>query len=345
MQSAPTASAGYFRMPSQWLRLPVSPGAKVLLAHFCAAADEDGRSYYSFQQLTEIVDRSKAAISGYVDELRKAGVLRTKQQKTASGHNYRLLVIINNWSDILNGWRSRRAVAGKTRAHSERAEPAHTAAASVENAELSADPSTPKTERGIQQAERKDPSGPTNIHKNSQPQPISIVATARTARRAEPQPEWSSFDEQEWLRFQPNPRDPISSLGDLPSPGLRRKIGELLEAAQNSIEERDGKRPTRPEVERRILDFCGRRRLRHETSQVNAIVERTLERLRSQRHLAVLIEHLESCWKPHWRSLSSPEQFRKMLEEIPFPDTPEIELIAKFQSRAWTYDLVARRAA
>ena len=114
--SAPPAEAGGFvMMPAAWLTLPVSPGARLLLAQFCFAANADGASWYSYKQLGEILGRTSSTVQRYVDELRKVGVITTQEQRTATRHNYRLKVFLTGWAEIRSDWRARSEAARERR--------------------------------------------------------------------------------------------------------------------------------------------------------------------------------------------------------------------------------------
>ena len=94
---------GYVALPLDILDLDLSPGAFRALVEFCRMADRDGWCWPSLAQLSERMGRSRAAISGYVAELREVGVLETLQQRTANGFNARLKFRVTFWQ----AWRSR----------------------------------------------------------------------------------------------------------------------------------------------------------------------------------------------------------------------------------------------
>ena len=92
-------SRGFVALPAQLLDLEISPGAFRVLVYLCNLANEEGWSWPSLEQIGETVGRSKASISGYLDELRLAKVIKTVEQKMASGYNYRLRILVTFWSD------------------------------------------------------------------------------------------------------------------------------------------------------------------------------------------------------------------------------------------------------
>lgn len=92
-------SKGFVAIPAQILDLEISPGAFRALIHLCNLADETGFCWPSLEQLGESMGRSKAAVSGYIQNLREAGVIQTFTQKMASGYNYRLKVKVLFWAD------------------------------------------------------------------------------------------------------------------------------------------------------------------------------------------------------------------------------------------------------
>lgn len=209
------AATGFVRVPRPWIALDVSPAARALLVHFCGAANADGESWYSYEQLAAILDRSKAAVSGYVAELREAGVLETERQKLANGFNYRLLVRLVGWSDLVSGWKrlsergraapseepaapgsnnekqtgARRAGRGLSNVIKATAGIPAAPAAAVSSVARPAgrrpvDPSAlpgrslaaSPAERSVRPAEHKDPSGPIKIHPTKTLRPAAAVA-------------------------------------------------------------------------------------------------------------------------------------------------------------------------
>jgi hypothetical protein len=94
---------GYVALPLDVLELDLSPGAFRTLVEFCRMADREGWCWPSLAQLGEKLGRSRAAISGYVSELRESGLVETLRQKTANGFNYRLRFRVTFWAD----WRAR----------------------------------------------------------------------------------------------------------------------------------------------------------------------------------------------------------------------------------------------
>lgn len=85
-------SKGFVAIPAQVLDLEVSPGAFRVLIFLCNLANETGWCWPSLEQIGENIGRSKAAISGYIQELRDAAVIESVSQKMASGYNYRLKI-------------------------------------------------------------------------------------------------------------------------------------------------------------------------------------------------------------------------------------------------------------
>ncbi|MGH1579158.1 helix-turn-helix domain-containing protein [Planktotalea sp.] len=81
----------------------MSPAAFRLLAELCRMANQDGECWPSLSQLSARIGRSKAAISGYIAELRALDLLATQSQRMANGYNYRLKYCVTFWQE----WRAR----------------------------------------------------------------------------------------------------------------------------------------------------------------------------------------------------------------------------------------------
>lgn len=103
---------GFVAFPMSVFDLDLTPGAFRTLAELCRMANTDGICWPSLRQLGERLGRSRAAISGYIAELRDFGLIETETQKMANGYNYRLryrVVFWKEWRAQL-GQRSERSV-------------------------------------------------------------------------------------------------------------------------------------------------------------------------------------------------------------------------------------------
>lgn len=89
---------GFLALPPSILDLEMSPGAFRVLAYLCNLASTEGWAWPSLQQIGDKMGRGKAAVSGYINELRELGLIETKNQKMASGYNYRLKFFVTFWS-------------------------------------------------------------------------------------------------------------------------------------------------------------------------------------------------------------------------------------------------------
>lgn len=90
---------GFVALPAQLLDLKISPGAYKVLSILCNYADKEGWCWPSLEQIGKKAQRSKAAISGYLKELREQGLVETVEQKMASGYNYRLKFLVTFWKE------------------------------------------------------------------------------------------------------------------------------------------------------------------------------------------------------------------------------------------------------
>ena len=96
-------SRGFVALPLDVLEIEMSPGAFRTLVEFCRMADDDGVCWPSLEQIGARLSRSRAAISGYVRELRELSLVDTQTQKAANGFNYRLRFRVTFWS----AWKAR----------------------------------------------------------------------------------------------------------------------------------------------------------------------------------------------------------------------------------------------
>lgn len=131
-------SKGFVAFPVALFDLDLTPGAFRTLAELCRMANTSGQCWPSLAQLGRRLGRSRAAVSGYISELRNAGVLSTQEQKMANGYNYRLRYTVTFWKE----WR---AGLGKERMQKP----------------------SPKAERRVQPSERPLETK-NHIHKNQQ---------------------------------------------------------------------------------------------------------------------------------------------------------------------------------
>jgi hypothetical protein len=93
---------GFVALPCEVMNIDMSPGAFRLLVELCRMANRTGECWPSLGQLSERIGRSKAAISGYIAELREIELIETTSQKMANGYNYRLKYCVTFWKS----WRS-----------------------------------------------------------------------------------------------------------------------------------------------------------------------------------------------------------------------------------------------
>lgn len=100
---------GFVALPVEVLEIDLSPGAFRLLVELCRMANLEGFCWPSLGQLGERLGRSKAAISGYVQDLREAELITTEEQRTANGYNYRLRYCVTFWA----AWRT--SLTGRTK--------------------------------------------------------------------------------------------------------------------------------------------------------------------------------------------------------------------------------------
>jgi biotin operon repressor len=88
---------GFIALPMSVFDLDLTPGAFRTLAELCRMANAEGQCWPSLAQLGDRLGRSRAAISGYIAELRAAELIETETQKMANGYNYRLRYFVVFW--------------------------------------------------------------------------------------------------------------------------------------------------------------------------------------------------------------------------------------------------------
>lgn len=93
---------GFVALPASLFDIDLTPGAFRTLAELCRMANREGQCWPSLKQLGERLGRSKAAISGYIAELRATDLLETETQTMANGYNYRLRYTVTFWKS----WRA-----------------------------------------------------------------------------------------------------------------------------------------------------------------------------------------------------------------------------------------------
>ena len=112
-------SRGFVALPLDVLEIEMSPGAFRTLVEFCRMADSDGVCWPSLEQIGTRLSRSRAAISGYVRELRELALVETEAQKAANGYNYRLRFRVTFW----RAWKARFRRPGQGAAPERRVQP------------------------------------------------------------------------------------------------------------------------------------------------------------------------------------------------------------------------------
>lgn len=319
MSTVSSARSGFVRVPKSWVALDVSPGARVLLFHFCAAANAAGESWYKFAQLTDIVGRSKAAISGYLAELREAGVVETEQQRTANGYHAHLLVRLVAWSDLLAEWSAMADAARRRPSSDETRVPAPTHAQTPTRRVASKSSqrnvgklferlsSSSNAEHCVQNAERYYPSDNNYTHI------INTLPRGELANTSTIKPfdeSWSINDEKDWVYYKAG------------ASGMsfdRRPPSELLWRAIRHADYAQRAIGWCEEAEARVRAASGLREFARSAriavgDAVDNVAAEIAKRARTPDSIARAIDILRENWAPHWRRLSTPEQVAALLD-------------------------------
>lgn len=296
------AEGGFVRFPRSYLHLPISPGAKVVLMHLCGAANDDGESWYSYEDIGDMVQRSKASVTSYVAELVEAGLIIVFKQTMANGYNYRNKLKVIGWRDLVAFWAEKTRNARKA-AYATRPGPARTTEISephTRKADTAADKPDTKTECSVQDSECSDPTGPKiNHHQTKTPPP------------AAPRMDWTDKDEQAWRRFRPSDKDPISShFGPLP-PDLAEKVIATARdlAARCPILSAESARQS---ARQRLQAFAIRKRIPADSETLDAAAQALAGIADTASAQDAVIAALETAWQPHWKRLSSPYHIKAL---------------------------------
>ncbi len=339
MNAHDSVDCGFVRVPRSYLELPVSPGAKVLLLHLCAAANDRGESWHAYADIATLLGRSKSSIAAYVRELVDLGLVEAIEQKTANGFNYRRRLKLIQWHSFLALWK------GFTAAKKSKDTKEKEGATEVDRAEFSVTQAPPeetdrgdfsvsKTERRVQPTERKDPTGPINkIPQNKTP--------------GVPPEVWSDEDELAWKQFRPDDNDPISVVRGKPSAEivekLRRLEGYLRSEAQVMTPEqaREGAAERFKAFARRHKLECGQAALCEAAEALAGIADTSTAQ-------DAAISALEALWKPYWRKLPSKSQVEEGLKKAALTAGPSRDLrirINRISMRAWIAGMHVASAA
>lgn len=350
-------AGGFVRVPQAWLTLDISPQAKTLLMAFCAYADEKGRSYHSFEQLGEVLNRSKTSVCGYVKELRAAGLIDCTNQKYGNGYNYRLLVRIVGWADFIASWA--RTTQKKISAANQECpiSPAEAPAVAIAHDESQAPcPAEPVThgaraesetasqaekldgysERRVRNAECKDPTGPKNqIHQNH-------------TLRAEMRVEWTPEDEIEWRKFRSSDSDPVSQGSGTPRPDLLRKAIAKFEDLEGQFDYFPTSAMATETIDQALRSFIKRHRIEGKEDEVTRVIEQIRQSAPSAAAVTAAIGALDASWQPHWRRLPQSRQLAETIAKAiqnAQPSEPLRRRRASFQIRAMAARLWLRKVA
>lgn len=288
MSDNETVTGGYFRMPNSWLLLPLSPGAKTLLAYFCSQARNHGVSYNSFKQLGEIVGRAKSTVCGYVKELRDAGLVRAQEQKRRDGSNYRLKIFIVGWSDIVGQMGTKK---------------------DAKSARNSTDDNAQPTERPVRPAERSDPKGhkTTNYKNNTTPNRFALSAAKQIANPVR-ECVWSSEDQKEWSKFRDDPKAPFYNHGSqLPEPSLVQR----MKARAAYLEAKTGMFETAAmdnHISAQVEIFIEANRIRADRAKLEEFSKAVRQKCLSTFEVDAFFTALNDTWNASWRQISTPQQ-------------------------------------
>jgi hypothetical protein len=345
MNSHETALVGGFtQVPNEYLRAPVSIGARLLLCLLFDFADKNGASFHKYEDFCEILGRSKGAISGYVAELRKAGYIRCVQLKYGNGHNASLQFYIKGWSDIVNYWRklkddaeAKRAGEKPAKASEKKPSRAGKPGKTVREAKIGAKASKDEGETKAQSpsSDTLSMSGNTSYPVAKDDPSATSSASEKTERPVQSsehkinnnhinkhtcayaQDGWSIEDENAWKKWRPNDKDSAFS-------GIHGKVVPI-EVLKRAIIRADAVERALPIYtnEERVLaakqalkHFCNKHGLETHLADFEAAASVIAGAAMTSRSLGAVMECLDKSWKPFWKKLSSPDQIKATIAGI-----------------------------
>lgn len=330
---------GFARFPQNYIYLPISPQSKLLLVVFCAFANKKGESWFPYEKLAEMLQRSKASISAYMAELVDGGLVTYQRHRFGNGHNAHMTVKVVGWEDLLAHWAGLTATkkskmikasqddtSRKAQTITKDLQTAAEEALSTESAEHAPahpapSPSVQEAECGVQPTECKDPSGP-----------ITKIQLTKTRDVV-----WDKDDERAWRAFRPQDSDPISVGNGTPAPALLRKVVRYHDHLVSSLGLLEP--PRALEAARIALEaFVRSRRLEASADQLAAAAEAISEVAKTPEAISAAMEALHEVWQPHWRRLSEPTQIKKTCRaaaDASMPSFEERQFVGRMGNRAW----------
>ncbi|MFZ3584127.1 helix-turn-helix domain-containing protein [Loktanella sp. DJP18] len=325
---------GFVRVPHAWIYLPITPPAKALLVALCAYANDKGQSWCSYEQLGDILGRSRASVTSYVAELKKAGLIGCDSQTFGNGYNYRVKITLLEWKNLLAHWSgltarkaARKATksdacAETTAAQEGNEAPCPTTHRNARPAPIpKTDQNAQKSERSVQDAECKDPSGP--ITKIQQTKTPGLV--------------WTNADEAVWKEFRSNDSDPVGSFGKLPPESLMSKVLTIAAQRADQVGLLD-EGAAIAQAKQVVSEFVHRRQLSADDVSVTAAAKAIAAFAKTKPSIAASIDALDTSWQPHWKRLSGEWQITQTCKppaDAVQPGKADMTLAGLFQKRAY----------
>lgn len=201
---------GYVALPCDVMDIEMSPGAFRLLTELCRMANRAGECWPSLGQLSEKIGRSKAAISGYIAELREIELLQTTRQKMANGYNYRLKYCVTFWQD----WRAQLSAPRKNKPQ--------------QKPKRSVQPDECRVNSKNHNHKTQTPS-PTKTPKALTPKLVSVFSKWSDLAKAAPFPSFNAAVDDDLIR-QTQLLVATESSTPLPKDAIKRRLTQLWES-------------------------------------------------------------------------------------------------------------------
>lgn len=304
-------AGGYVAIPDEILRTPMSDGAFRLLCILCSYADKNtGECFPRMSRLADDQGKSKAAISGYLRELRELSLVQTRERYKRRGNS-----ILNYLITFWGPWRERLR--------------SHTRSDQIvsNTGEKSSALPVQEDEYPVQPVERHN-------NQNQDNQNTTTAASDVDVDQASPDPVVSSVVDsilenwKELVRGAPYP-----SFARRPSADLveeTRRIVQDLKSETNCVNTTGAVDQVSSADLRTLWESIGIEITENEASE-HALIINTKSGQPKQ-SLSSLTESIKTTWKRYWKKPSTAKQLSEMLDYTRVYKTPAPAVIARYLS-------------
>lgn len=304
-------SGGYVAIPDEIIRTPMSDGAFRLLCILCSYADKNtGECFPRMSRLADDQGKSKAAISGYLKELRKLGLVRTKERYKRRG-NCILNYLITFWSS----WREQlRSHTREDKAVSDKVDQGSVLL--VQDAECPVQPA----ERHINQ-----------IHNN---QNTTIASISIEADQVSANPVVSRVVQdilENWKNLVRGA--PYPYFNSNPGANLVQETREIVKELKSETAGNDSSSSSKQVSSADLKELWKSVNVRitdHEADEHARLINAKSRRPRQS--LRCLKSAIRGAWKRYWKKPSTGQQISQMLDYIRVYNVPAPDVLVKYLS-------------